>query len=219
MTAPPSAPAPPVVTVADLLARLGDIPPERVRWRPRPGDATEADVLTVEQEENRLCELVEGVLVEKAMGFREAFLASLLVTILNEFVRPRNLGVVIGPDGTVRLWAGLVRIPDVAFVSWDRLPGRRVPDEPIPGVAPNLAVEVLSRSNTPAEMARKRREYFTANVQLVWEADPRARTVTVYTSPTQSTVLTDADTLDGGVVLPGFTLPLRDWFAELDRQG
>jgi Uma2 family endonuclease len=199
-----------------LLQRLGDIPPERVRWQPRPGDATEADVLS---EENKLCELVEGVLVEKAMGFREAILASLLATFLNEFVRPRHLGLVFGPDGTIRLWAGLVRIPDVAFVSWDRLPGRRVPDAPIPHLAPNLAVEVLSISNTRAEMARKRQEYFSAGVLLVWEADPRARTVAVYTSPTDVTILTEADVLDGGPVLPGFTLPLRDWFGELDQQG
>ncbi len=212
----PSVPTPPLKTVTDLLQRLGDIPPERVRWQPRPGDATEADVL---REENKLCELVEGVLVEKAMGFPEAFLATFLCRILDEFIRPRKLGIVIGPDGTWRLWAGLVRMPDVAFVSWDRLPGRRVPTAPIPDLAPNLAVEVLSPSNTRAEMARKRQVHFTAGVQLVWEADLLARTVTVYPSPTQSTVLTENDTLDGGTVLSGFRLPLRDWFGELNRQG
>jgi Uma2 family endonuclease len=109
-----------------------------------------------------------------------------------------------------------VRIPDVAFVSWERLPGRRIPSEPIPDLAPDLAVEVLSPGNTPGEMARKRQEYFAAGVQLVWIVDPVARTVAVYTAPEQSTVLQAAQTLAGEPVLPGFTLPLRRLFAALD---
>jgi Uma2 family endonuclease len=92
-----------------------------------------------------------------------------------------------------------------------------VPAEPIPLVAPDLAVEVLSRSNTPREMARKRREYCEAGTRLVWEVDPAARTVTVFTSPERFTVLDATQTLDGGSVLPGFTLALADLFAELDR--
>ena len=74
----------------------------------------------------------------------------------------------------VWLFRGLVRIPDVAFTSWERLPGRRVPPEPIPELAPDLAVEVLSQSNTEAEMTRKRGEYFAAGVRLVWLVDPDA---------------------------------------------
>jgi Uma2 family endonuclease len=214
-----SPPAKVIETLADLLERLGGISPARVRFRPAPGTATEDDVLAVEAKEGKLCELVEGVLVEKAMGFPESILAVYLIEVLNAFVRPRNLGLVTAPDGTLRLTAGLVRIPDVSFTSWDRMPGRRRPTKPIPHLAPDLAVEVLSESNTPGEMARKRQEYFTAGVSLVWEADPANRTVAVYTTPTQFTVLDENDTLDGGAVLPGFTLPVRDWFAELDRQG
>jgi Uma2 family endonuclease len=166
-----------------------------------------------------LCELVEGVLVEKAMGYAESILAAFLIEALGAFVRPRNLGLVSAPDGTVRLTSGLVRIPAVAFTSWDRMPGRRRPREPIPDLAPDLAVEVLSASNTPGESERKRGEYFRAGVRLVWEADPQTRTVTVWTSETQSAVLGEKDTLDGAPVLPGFTLRVGDWFAELDRQG
>jgi Uma2 family endonuclease len=206
-------------TMADLLERLGNVPLHRIRARPAPGHATEADVLAVHRDENLICELVDGVLVEKAMGFRESGLAVILSTLLNVFVLPRNLGVVTGPDGTVRLMAGLVRIPDVAFTSWDRMPGRRRPTNPIPDLAPDLAVEVLSASNTDAEMLRKRHDYFNANVRLVWEFDPNSRTVTVYTSPTQKTVLDETMTLDGGAVLPGFALSVRDFFAELDRHG
>jgi Uma2 family endonuclease len=209
----------PIQTLADLLDRLGNVPLDRVRFRPYPGTATVQDVIEVERREGKLCELVEGVLLEKAGGCNESRLAVFLGGLLNAFVIPRNLGIVTGPDGTIRLMANLVRIPDAAFTSWDRLPGRRRPAPPVPHLAPNLAVEVLSRSNTPGEMVAKRQDYFAAGVELVWEIDPVARTVAVYTSPTQSTVLRAADTLDGGAVLPGFTLPLPDLFAELDRQG
>jgi Uma2 family endonuclease len=207
--------------LAELLERLGHIPPERIRVQPPPGTATEADVLAaLEGPRKRLCELIDGVLVEKPMGYTESVLASYLIELLNAYVRPRNLGLVTAPDGTVRLWAGRVRIPDVAFFSWERMPGRRRPREPIPTLAPDLAIEVLSLSNTAAEMRLKRDDYFAAGVRLVWEIDPEPRSVQVYTRPAAGDrVLTGADLLDGGAVLPGFTLAVADLFAELDRQG
>jgi Uma2 family endonuclease len=203
-----------IENLADLLRRLGGIPLSRIRFRPYPGAATEADV-----RKNKNCELIDGVLVEVAMGYRESPLGVWISALLNAFVIPRNLGLVSGADGTVRLFPGLVRIPDIAFASWDRFPGRRPPRRPIPHLAPDLAIEVLSRGNTPREMTRKRREYFAAGVRLVWEIDPRVRGATVYTAPDQSTVLTQGGKLDGGDVLPGFTLSLADVFAEWDRHG
>jgi Uma2 family endonuclease len=214
MTSPPT-----IRTLADLLEQLGGISPDRVLFQPAPGTATEAHVVELQRRENRLCELVDGVLVEKGLGYRESLLALAMIEFLRAFVLRRNLGLVSGEAGMMRLFPGLVRIPDVAFASWDRIPGRRVPTDPIPDLAPDLAVEVLSESNTEAEMARKRREYFAVGVRLVWLLDPRTRTVAVFTAPDQSTVLGEAQTLDGGVVLPGFALPLRELFAELDRQG
>src|SRR4051794_32987294 len=164
----------PAEDFAELLERLGNIPPERIRLRPPPGTATEADLLAaLEAPRKRLCELIDGVLVEKPMGYTESLLASYFIELLNAFVRPRNLGLVTAPDGTIRLWPGRVRLPDVAFFAWDRLPGRQRSREPIPTVAPDLAVEILSPSNTPAEMRLKREDYFAAGVRLVWEVDPR----------------------------------------------
>jgi Uma2 family endonuclease len=185
---------------------------------PYPGTATVKDLLDVAAHEDRMCELVEGVLVEKPVGARESLLAGLLITLLNQFVRPRNLGFVTGEQGTLEILPDLVRIPDVAFISWNRVPGATFPDEAVPPLAPDLAVEVLSQSNTPGEMAVKRGEYFTAGVRVVWEIDPRNRTVTIYSSPTQALTLNATDTLDAAPVLPGFTLPLVDLFGELDRQ-
>jgi Uma2 family endonuclease len=205
-------------TLADLVEQLGDIPLARIRMQAL-GTATEQDVLDIYHREKRLCELVDGVLVEKAIGFRESILAMALGALLRDFVIPRNLGLVSGESGMMRLFVGLVLIPDVAFASWDRFPHRRVPTEPIPSLVPDLAVEVLSASNTPREMARKCQEYFEAGVRVVWLVDPEARTVAVYTAPDQFTVYDATQTLDGGDVLPGFTLALGDLFAELDRQG
>ena len=211
-----AAPVQPFKTMADLMDRLGNVPLHRIRFFPSPGTATEADLLAVQKKDDLLCELVAGVLVAKGMGYTESILALALAGFLRAFVRPRKLGFVSGPDGTLRILAGLVRIPDVAFTSVDRLPGRRRPTNPIPNLVPDLAIEVLSASNTNAEMAIKRQEYFTAGVRLVWEVNHDTRTLTVYTTAAPGTVLTEADTLDGGDVLPGFTLPLTELFAELE---
>src|SRR5437868_13329164 len=95
--------APPAIeTLADLLERLGDIPPGRVRYHPRPGDATEQDVVECEARFGRLCELVDGVLVEKAVGFYEARLALTLGFYLESFLTAHPLGIVLGADGLVR---------------------------------------------------------------------------------------------------------------------
>lgn len=206
-------------TLADLHRRLGGVPLDRIRFRPPPGTATVADVLRLVEKDGIICELVDGVLVEKVMGFGEAQLAAYLLTMLNNVVLAHNLGLVVGPDGTIELAADLVRIPDIAFFAWDHLPGRRRPPQPVPQLAPTLAVEVLSPGNTAGEMAVKRADYFTAGVELVWEVDPDLRAVTVYTAPDVSYTLRGPDVLDGGAVLPGFALPLPELFGELDRQG
>ena len=151
------------------------------------------------------------------MGWRESLIALALGSILREFSTVNNLGVVTGADGFVRLLGSLVRGPDVAFVSWARLPGGRIPDDAVPQIVPDLAVEVISLGNTLPEMSRKRREYFHAGVRLVWMVDPRERTVAVYTSINDYEILDEDQVLGGHDVLPGLEIPLADVFAELDR--
>jgi Uma2 family endonuclease len=207
---------PAIETLDDLLQRLGRVPLNRIRFHPAPGTATEADVLLYPVGEKRLCELVDGVLVEKPMGYYESRLAAILIYFLEQFLGQHDLGIVLGESGTLRLMPGLVRIPDVCFISWERFPNRELPREPIPDLVPDLAVEVLSESNTPAEMERKLHEYFTAGARLVWYVEPEPPGVRVYTSPDDLRLLNEAETLDGGAVLPGFQLAIRDWF---DRAG
>lgn len=216
---PPSSPLPGVQTIADLLEHLGGLPPERVRLRPTPGTATEQDVLNADAHDNRLCELVDGVLVEKTRGIEESLLAAELIFHIRLFLKSHPIGIVTAPDGTIRLLPGQVRMPDVAFYSWARLPGERAPNVPIPEIFPDLAVEVLSVSNTKREMARKLGEYFDAGTKLVWYVDPTPRTVAVYTSAdAEPCVLTGRDVLSGETVLPGFDLPLSVLFSVLDQR-
>jgi Uma2 family endonuclease len=209
---PRSTPLASSATIGDLLKRLGHIPAERVRLRPTPGTATEKDVIDVLDRENRPCELVEGTLVEKAMGYEESEIAGLLITFLNNFIRPRKLGIVTGADGTIRLFPGLVRIPDVAFASWGCFPDRKRPKARIPQLAPDLVVEVLSKGNTKPEMAKKLGEYFGAGVRVVWLVDPRKRTVRVHTAIDQFVLIKEGQMLDGGAVLPGFVLRMDELF-------
>jgi Uma2 family endonuclease len=209
----------PVRTVADLIECLGDVPAERVLIDPAPGRAAEQDVIAVEAQTRRLCELVDGVLVEKPMDYDESRLGVELLLFLGGYLRHHDLGALAGADGTLRLMPGLVRIPDVSFVVWQRMPPADAPCKPIPDLAPDLAVEVRNESNTLKEMERKLREYFDAGASLVWYIDGRARTVTVYTAPDQLTVLDQSATLDGGDLLPGFALPLRELFPRASRWG
>jgi len=202
--------APEIKTLADLQRRLGGIPLERIWFHPAPGTATEKDVIEAEARENRLCELVDGTLVEKTMGFEESRLAAELVHLVKSYLDENDLGICVGADGMMRIAPGLVRIPDVSFISWNRLPGRESPRVPIPHLAPDLAVEVLSKGNTKLEMARKVREYFDAGVKLVWLIDPRKRTARVFSTIGKSVLVGAHQALDGGAVLPGFVLLLSD---------
>jgi Uma2 family endonuclease len=222
-TSPRRRPTPPAPssdspeTVADLLRRLGNIPARRVRLHPTPGTATLGDAVAVNERKDRtaLCELVDGTLVEKPTGFDESVLAMRIGRLLGNFVEPRNLGLITGEAGMMVISGGLLRMPDVAFIARTSFPRGEPPKGPAPEIAPDLAVEVLSNSNTKAEIARKLREYFASGTRLAWIVDPKTKSVRVHTAPTGSTRLDLATrgVLDGGDVLPGFRLPLADVFA------
>lgn len=203
-------------TLADLHHRLGDVPLDRIRMHPLPGTATEEDVIAACREDGVTYELVDGVLLEKPMAFFEASLAAVLIRLIGNYLQRHPIGRVFAPDAQMRLRRGLVRSPDVTFFSRERFPSGRVPREPIPDVVPDLAVEVLSRSNTKREIDRKRREFFRAGTRLMWIVDPEARTVKAYTSTREFVELTEDEVLTGGDVLPGFKLRIRDWFTEAE---
>lgn len=208
---------PNLLTAADIFKRFGAVPMWRIRSHPAPGTATEEDALHVESTEDRPCELIDGILIEKTVGFDESLLATAIGELLRRFVRPKKLGLVAGEAGILKLVEGLIQIPDVSYVSVDRLPNGKRPRTQVPNLVPDLAVEVISPSNTAREMQRKLAAYFKAGVRLVWLVYPRKRTVDVYTAPRTKTVLKEDDTLTGGIVLPGLEISLKELFAELDE--
>src|SRR5262249_3414884 len=140
-----------------------------------------------------------------------------LIFFLGSYLREHPLGYMTTPDGGARLMPGLVRLPDVSFFSWKSIGRQERLTDAIAGVVPELAVEVLSPSNTRGEMERKLGEYFLAGVKLAWLIDPFKRTVKVHTLPDTGTVLEEGQTLDGGDVLPGFRLELTHLFAGIPR--
>ncbi len=205
-----------VETMADVQRALGDISLERVIWLQR--EATEEDCIRY-CEVHGPAELIDGFLVEKAMGFRESLLASLIIHHLLAFVLPRKLGLVGAPDAIMRVRKNQLRLPDVSFITWARLLETDAHKKKVAPFGPDLAVEVLSEDNTQAEMDRKRREFFAAGTRLVWVIDPKARTATVYDDPARpnhAAAVSDTGSLDGGTVLPGFTLSLAELFGDIE---
>lgn len=208
----------PPMTLAELVHRLGDVPLDRIRLDPPPGIATVADVARLSDAEPPcLCELVDGVLVVKVMGHEEARLATWLSIYLGKYLEDHDIGIVAGADGPHEVLPELVRIPDVSFVAYENIPSDADHHMAVPDWIPTLAVEILSKSNTKGEMARKLQDYFNAGVLQVWYVDPIARTVRVFQAEREWLDLTDADELDGGTILPGFRLSIREWFDRATR--
>ena len=203
----------PIERMSELLESLGGIPPERVLLRPVPGTATEEDLIAHVERTGRSCELIDGILVEKPMGFGECLVGAEILRLVGNHLAATNLGAVVGEAAAMRLMPGLVRAPDVSFIRWEKLPGRKAPRKPVPDLVPDLAVEVLSKSNSKGEMTRKLREYFFHGVRLAWLVDPVKRTVRVCTPDGNETTLTEADSLEGGDVLPGLIIPIAPLFA------
>jgi Uma2 family endonuclease len=182
-----------------------------------PTSSLETAFLTIEEFERlpddgwRL-ELVRGQVVrEPPTGFEHGGVAFRIGSLLLRFVDEHTLGMVVGTDSGFVLAdePPTVRAPDVAFVSEDRLafdPKRFAP------LAPDLAVEVLSPSNTMSEIQEKVLDYLDAGTRLVWIADPSSRTITVYRSRDEIRLIPADGELDGGDVLPGFRCKASELF-------
>lgn len=199
--------------LADLWDRLGQVPLERILTLPPPGMATEQDLLEkLDGDDRRICELVDGVLVEKPMGIYESVVALWIVRLMTPYLDEHDPGVLSGADGPFRLAKGLVRLPDVCFVKWEKFPDRARWMNSISTVAPDLAIEVLSPGNTRKEMDRKLKEYFAAGVTLVWYIDPLKQSAIAYSSPKDFVEHDEDRPLDASPVLPGYQLSLRELF-------
>lgn len=179
---------------------------------------TAEQLLSLPDAEERV-ELVEGALhrMSPAGGAHGAVVVQILLAV-HAHVARLGLGAVF-PESTgfvLRRGPDTVRAPDVAFVAAHRLPARGLGAGYIE-MAPDLAVEVLSPSNTASEMTRKVREYLAAGTRLVWVVDPATHGVTTYERDGTERRLGERDLLAGGDVLPGFTHPVASLFRGLAR--
>jgi Uma2 family endonuclease len=217
MSVPATKPKTKFPTIADVQERLGHIPESRILSFPAPGTATVQDLLDGSVTGDRLYELVDGILVEKAVGYREGGLGMWIGTLINLYLLENNLGYAAGADGMIRFKLDLVRMPDVSFIRWDSVEDPDEIENPAGAFLeypPDLAVQVLSPGNTRREMEIKLEEYAKAGVKLVWYVDPERREVDVFpkANAKRKKTVGVGGTLDGGDVLPGFALPAAKIF-------
>jgi Uma2 family endonuclease len=145
-------------------------------------------------------------------------IAGTIFAALNAFVEARQLGQCF-PDNTGFLLPGLgdtVRSPDVAFVAAAPLPQQGIGSGWL-AVSPDLVVEILSPNETASELEEKVRDYHTAGTRLFWIVDPALRVVSVRNASAPERWVREGDALDGGNVLPGFTIPVAKLFARLAK--
>jgi Uma2 family endonuclease len=159
-------------------------------------------------------ELVRGELRKMApAGYLHGRIAINITTPLDRHVRTHNLGVVCAAETGFKLASNpdVVRAPDVAFIRRERVEEVGDVEGYWPG-APDLAVEVISPSDTYADVQEKVVDWIEAGTRMILLVMPRKRTVTIYRSLTDIVMLTEHETLDGADVVPGWKLPVRELF-------
>jgi Uma2 family endonuclease len=180
---------------------------------------TANDLLMLPEDGNRY-ELVRGELVAmNPPNHNHALLSGRLFTRLSVYAEDKQLGYVTGSDGGYLLHTDpetgkeTVRVPDVAFYSKDRKP---IDGRQIYVGAPDLAVEVISPSETYISIGEKLKDYVTNGVQVVWLVYPEAKCVEIH-KPNVEAVTLDTDAmLENADLLPGFTLNLHNLFAVIE---
>lgn len=169
------------------------------------------------EDDGHWTELVEGRLVrEPRPNAEHSWLTMKLSALILAHAEKDRLGLtVVEPGFVLADDPPTVRGPDIAFIARENLPPEGFPPV-FWTIPPDLAVEVVSPSNTRAEIREKVLEYLAAGTRLVWVVEPRTRSVAAYRSRTDVRVLTGSDTLGGHDVLPGFRLRVSDLFVPPD---
>lgn len=182
-------------------------------------EAKAKELMTVEDlrqisEDEKPGELVRGEWVEVSRPtLRHGDLMAQIVFLLRLYLQRNPIGrVVCGDPGFIlERHPDTLRGPDVAFVSKERIPPEGIPDDWFEG-APDLAVEIVSKSQTAHEAGLKALDYLRAGTKMVWVVDPQSRTVAVYTPPNKIQILRESETIDGGDVLPNFQCKVSELF-------
>jgi Uma2 family endonuclease len=160
-------------------------------------------------------ELIDGQLVERPpMGRKADAIAARILRLVGQHVDLHRLGVINGAQGSFQIFPDSpkkVRIPDVSFARWEKLPAGGV-EEGHGKIAPDLVVEVISPNDFAVEVGVKVRDFLDAGVSLIWVANPDTNDVLVYRSDGTVALLRSGDVLDGGDILPGFECPISELF-------
>jgi Uma2 family endonuclease len=157
-------------------------------------------------------ELLEGELVEMTpAGGKHGACCAALCSALRQYVKQHGAGHVASNDTGVftEKDPDTVLAPDLAYWSRDRLP--EMP-EGFVEIPPDLAVEVVSPGDSQSYVHRKVLHYLDHSVSLVWVVDPKTRTLTVYRSRHDASILGEAEEITGGDVLPGFSCRIAEFF-------
>ena len=160
-------------------------------------------------DDGRKWELVDGEAREVPTGHKPDAIGIQVAVLLKPHARGR--GVLAGSQAGFRMTTGNIRSPDVSFTRKERMPNGQ-PSEGFEDFAPDLAVEIISPSEQPDEMARKVAEYFGAGAEQVWHLFPDTKRVTIYYSPFDTADVGPAETLDAGDLLPGFSCRVEELF-------
>jgi Uma2 family endonuclease len=167
--------------------------------------------LHLPENQERLFELIHGEIIEKMPTEEHGYIAALLITILNNFVMPRKLGIVaVEARHRVPGDAYNALMPDVSFSAGPRPLVR----EGAVLQMPDLAIEIQSPDDTVKAMREKAAYYLANGTRLVWLVFPRKRYVEVYCPGEEMEVALGGDVLDGRNVLPGFTLSVEEIFTD-----
>lgn len=176
---------------------------------------TEAELMSLPDVGGKY-ELVEGELLVTPTNFGHEIIGSCLVRELSLFVKQNKLGRVAGSSLGCWMNNGNVRSPDVSFVSTRRLKELGQDARHFLKGAPDLAVEILSPSNTITSMKEKSVEYFESGSKLVWVVNPDDRTILLLRADGSERLLTVTNSLDGEDVIPGFSLQVAELFEDLE---
>lgn len=163
-------------------------------------------------------EIINGELVDMGnSGALHGYLTSLLLTALGSHVLPRKLGVIFDSSTAFKMSNGNRRSPDISFFAKERLQGMTTLPSGFLEGAPDLAVEVLSPTNTTEEMDQKITEYFDNGSRLVWIIHPIQHYILVYHSAEEpDRLLKSLDYLDGENVIPDFKFSVAELFQPLN---
>ena len=177
---------------------------------------TEKVLERLESKTDKRYELVNGEPKEKEPGGMEhSYIAVTLGCEIGNYAHSQKLGIALESSASYRMSGGNIRKPSVSFVSQERIIQNR-PSFTVFEGAPDLAVEVISPTDIWWEIMQKLDEYFSSGCRLVWLISPLDQRVLVYRHDQRSQILELGDLLEGEEVVPGFSMPVADLFADFD---